>query len=153
MGQWDFELLIGSHEDTKMVVREDIEDLARQVVDCGFHLHRDLGPGLLESAYEVLMAEILRQAGLSVERQVGVPLKYQGVVVDNAFKIDLLIERCLVVELKSVEKLVPVHGKQVLTYLRLMGLPLGLLMNFGQGTFKDGLRRVANDYYGTIHKR
>ena len=81
------------------------------------------------------------------------PLKYQGVVVDNAFKIDLLIERCLVVELKSVEKLVPVHGKQVLTYLRLMGLPLGLLMNFGQGTFKDGLRRVANDYYGTIHKR
>ncbi len=96
------------------------------------------------------MAEAVRQIGLSAEGQVPVPLQYKGVVIDNAFKIDLLIERTLVVELKSVERLAPVHGKQVLTYLRLMKLPLGLLMNFGQATFKDGLRRVANDYYGTI---
>lgn len=142
-----------SHEDTKMERQDDLEHLARSVVDCGFHLHRDLGPGLLESAYEALMAESLRQAGVAVERQVRLPLKYNGVVVDNAFKIDLLVERRLVVKLKSVEKLAPVHGKQVLTYLRLLDLPLGLLMNFGQGTFKDGLRRIANDYYGTIHKR
>ena len=77
-------------------------------------------------------------------------MKYNGVVVENAFRIDLLVERRLVIELKSVERLAPVHGKQVLTYLRLMNLPLGILMNFGQATFKDGLKRVANDYYGTI---
>ena len=77
-------------------------------------------------------------------------MNYGGVVVDNAFKVDLLVGQCLVVEIKSIERLAPVHGKQVLTYLRLMNLPLGLLMNFGQATFKDGLRRVANDYYGRI---
>lgn len=77
-------------------------------------------------------------------------MSYKGVVVDNAFKIDLLVENSLVIELKSIELLAPVHGKQVLTYLRLMRLPLGLLMNFGQATFKDGLRRIANDYYGHI---
>ena len=131
-----------------MMGEMEVEELARIAVDCGFHLHRDLGPGLLESAYEVLMAESLRQRGLTVERQIALPLKYNGVVVDNAFKIDLLVERSLVIELKSVERVAPVHGKQVLTYLRLMDLPLGLLMNFGQGTFKDGLKRIANDYRG-----
>jgi len=131
----------------------DIERLARIAVDCGYRLHRDLGPGLLESAYEALMAEGLRQAGVAVERQIALPMKYSGVVVDNAFKIDLLIERSLVIELKSIERLAAVHGKQVLTYLRLMNLPLGLLMNFGQATFKDGLRRIANNYYGTIDQR
>ena len=75
-------------------------------------------------------------------------MNYEGVVVDNAFKIDLLIEDKLIIELKSIERLGAVHGKQVLTYLRPMDLPLGLLMNFGQATFKDGLRRIANDYYG-----
>ncbi|MBU1253383.1 MAG: GxxExxY protein [Alphaproteobacteria bacterium] len=125
----------------------DIEALATQVIDCGFHLHKDLGPGLLESAYEQLMAAELARRGIAVSRQVAMPLTYKGVVVDNAFKIDLLVERTLIVELKSIERLAPVHGKQVLTYLRLMGLPLGLLMNFRQATFKEGLRRVANDYW------
>ena len=129
---------------------DDLEAIAGIVVDCGFQLHNDIGPGLLENAYEALMAEALRQRVLSAVRQVQVPLRYRGVVVDNAFKIDLLVEQQLVVELKSIERLAPVHGKQVLTYLRLMQLPLGLLMNFGQATFKDGLRRIANDYYGQI---
>lgn len=136
-----------------MTRQDHLEEIARRVVDCGYHLHRDLGPGLLESAYEALMQEMLRQSGLEVERQVAVPLRYRGVVVDNAFKIDLLVENQLVVELKSIEKLSAVHGKQVLTYLRLMDMPLGLLMNFGQATFKDGLRRIANDYFGQIGKR
>jgi GxxExxY protein len=136
-----------------MARQDHLEEITRRVVDCGYHLHRDLGPGLLESAYEALMQEMLRQSGLQVERQVAVPLRYKGVVVDNAFKIDLLVENLLVVELKSIEKLSAVHGKQVLTYLRLMDLPLGLLMNFGQATFKDGLRRIANDYFGQIGKR
>jgi GxxExxY protein len=129
---------------------DQIESIARTAVDCGFQLHRDLGPGLLESAYEALMAEALRQRGIAVDRQVSVPLRYNGVVVDNAFKIDLLLENRLIIELKSVERLASVHGKQLLTYLRLMKLPLGLLMNFGQATFKDGLKRVANDYFGKI---
>ena len=136
-----------------MARQDHLEEITRRVIDCGYHLHRDLGPGLLESAYEALMQEMLRQAGLHVEKQVAVPLRYKGVVIDNAFKIDLLVENQLVVELKSVERLSDVHGKQVLTYLRLMDLPLGLLMNFGQATFKDGLRRIANDYFGQIGKR
>lgn len=126
---------------------DDLEDVVSKVIDCGFHLHNDLGPGLLESAYEALMASELERCGLMVARQVSMPLSYKGVVVDNAFKIDLLVERKLIVELKSIERLAPVHGKQVLTYLRLMKLPLGILMNFGQATFKDGLRRIASDYY------
>ena len=132
---------------------DDLEALARTVIDCGFHIHRDLGPGLLESAYELIVIECLRDVGIACQKQVSVPIRYGRIVIDNAFRIDLLIENRLVVELKSVEQILPLHGKQVLTYLRLMKLPLGLLMNFGQSTFKDGLRRIANDYHGTIPKR
>lgn len=127
-----------------------LEAITQTVVDCGYHLHRETGPGMLESVYEILLFEALREAGLACERQVVVPIKYKGVVVDNAFRVDLLIERQLVVELKSTERLSAVHAKQLLTYLRLMQLPLGLLMNFGQPTFKAGLQRVANDYFGRI---
>lgn len=139
----------GSREDAKMLRADAIERAARIAVDCGFHIHDDLGSGLLESAYEALLSEALRQAGLAVIRQVPVPLQYRGVVVDNAFKIDLLVENCLIIELKSIERLLPVHGKQVLTYLRLMDLPLGLLMNFGQALFKDGVKRVVNNHRGS----
>lgn len=125
----------------------DLEAIAREVIDCGYRIHCDLGPGLLESAYEALMAEALRQRGYEITRQVPITMNYNGVVVDNAFRIDLLVDQKLIIELKSIERLAAVHGKQVLTYLRLMRLPLGILMNFGQATFKDGVRRVANDYY------
>ena len=127
----------------------DLEVIAREVIDCGYRIHCDLGPGLLESAYEALMAEALRQRGYETARQVPITMNYNGVVVDNAFRIDLLVDQKLIIELKSIERLTAVHGKQVLTYLRLMRLPLGILMNFGQATFKDGVRRVANDYYAT----
>ncbi len=123
------------------------------VIDCGYHLHRNLGPGLLESAYELILAKVIEGRGLQVSRQVSIPITYDGVVIDNAFRIDLLIENTLLVELKSSERISPVHAKQVLTYLRLMNLPLGLLMNFGQPTFRSGLQRIANDYYGQIGKR
>ena len=125
---------------------EEIEALARIAVDCGFHLHRDIGPGLLESVYQALMVASLRERGLSVAVQVEVPIKFKGVVVDNAFKADLIIEGLLLIELKSTEKVGLVHSKQVLTYLRLLDMPLGLLMNFGQPTFKQGLQRVANNH-------
>ena len=126
---------------------DDLERLASVVVDCGYRLHRDLGPGLFESAYEQVMFGLLKADGLEVSRQVPVPLRYGGVVVDNAFRIDLLVGKRLIVELKSTEKHESVHAKQVITYLRLTGLPLGLLINFGMPTFKSGISRIANDYH------
>ena len=123
-----------------------LEELAKISVDCGFQLHKELGPGLLESVYEVLLAESLKGRGLSVKRQVPVPIKFKGVVVDNAFRIDLLVEDHLVIELKSSERDSALYPKQLLTYLRLMDLPLGLLMNFGLETFKQGVRRVVNNH-------
>ena len=109
----------------------DIEGIAKEAVDCGFRLHKDLGPGLLESVYEVLMAASLQERGLAVARQVPVPVSYKGVVLDKGFQIDLLVENRLVIELKSTERDSALYPKQLLTYLRLMDLPLGLLMNFG----------------------
>lgn len=135
-----------------MSADEQLERLARIVVDCGYHLHYDLGPGLLESAYEILLRELLVEQGLNVRCQVVVPIRYRHIAIDNAFKIDLLVENRLVVELKSVDKIVPLHGKQLLTYLRLMHLPLGLLINFGQVMFKDGVQRIVNRHSGTIGK-
>ena len=125
---------------------DELDRLACIAVDAGFHLHVEIGPGLLESVYEIVLAEELRRRGLAVDRQVPVPIRYKGIVLDNAFKADLLIEGHLLIELKSVERNAPVHAKQVLTYLRLMNLPLGLLMNFGLATFKEGLQRVANHF-------
>ncbi len=124
----------------------DIEELASIVVDCGFHLHRNLGPGLLESAYEAIMADQLARRGLNVQRQVPIAIRYDGIELSEGFRADLLLEGILLVELKSVERLSPLHGKQVLTYLRLLDLPLGLLINFGGETFKEGVRRVANNH-------
>ncbi len=131
-----------------MSVDRDLEEMTRIVIDCGYHLHRNLGPGLLEGAYELIPSKLIERRGLHVRRQVPIRIDYDSVVVDNAFKIDLLIEEKLLVELKSTERTSPVHAKQVLTYLRLMQMPLGLLMNFGQPTFKGGLQRVANNYFG-----
>ncbi len=123
-----------------------LEDLARVAVDCGFKLHDGLGPGLLESVYEACLADSLAQRGLHVERQKAFPIRYGHVVLEEGFRADLLVEGELLIELKSTEGFMPVHGKQVLTYLRLLNLPLGLLMNFGAATFRDGVRRVANNY-------
>lgn len=129
-----------------MSLHEDIDRLARIAVNCGFHIHREIGPGLLETAYEAVLCEALRQEGLLVERQVAVPLTYRDVKVDVAFRADIVVERSLLIELKSVERNAAVHAKQVLTYLRLMKLPVGLLMNFGLAVFKDGVQRIANGH-------
>lgn len=124
----------------------DVEELASIAVDCGFHLHKELGPGLLESAYEAIMADQLARRELHVLRQVPIPLRYGGVELPEGFRADLLIEGRLLVELKSVERLSPLHGKQVLTYLRLLDMPLGLLINFGGETFKEGVKRIVNNH-------
>ncbi|MEO7178246.1 MAG: GxxExxY protein [Allosphingosinicella sp.] len=127
----------------------DLEELATLAIQCGLDIHIDLGPGLLESCYEVLLAASLAQAGPMVERQKIVDIEYKGICVREAFRPDLLIERRLVVEVKAVDRLAPIHSRQVLTYLKLLDLPLGLVMNFGGGTFREGLRRVANNHEAT----
>jgi GxxExxY protein len=124
----------------------EVEELAALTIQCGFTIHQDLGPGLLESCYEVLLAASLARTGLAVERQKIVDIEYKGISVREAFRADLLIERRLVVEVKAVDRLAPIHSRQVLTYLRLLDLPLGLVMNFGGGTFREGLKRVANSH-------
>jgi iron complex transport system substrate-binding protein len=138
-----------SHKATKpqSIESERLEELARIAVDCGYQLHRAFGPGLLESAYELLFCAELNARGLSFECQLPVPIEHRGVLIENAFRADILVERCLLIELKSTEAHAPVHAKQLLTYLRLMRLPLGLLINFGAATYKDGVRRIANDYF------
>jgi GxxExxY protein len=123
-----------------------IEQMAATAVDCGFHIHKELGPGLLESVYEMLLAEALRQHGLTVVQQRSVPVTFRGITFADAFRADLIIENSLIIEVKSVERNAPVHSKQLLTYLRLMKQPLGLLMNFGCETFREGVKRVVNGH-------
>ena len=123
-----------------------IENIAKIVVDAGFHIHKDLGPGLLESVYEAVLSYELEHRGLKVERQKPVEIKYRDIILEEGFRADLIVGNVLLVELKSVERFQAVHGKQVLTYLRLLDLPLGLLINFGAATFKEGIKRIANNH-------
>ena len=125
----------------------DLIDIARVSVDCGCKLHEELGPGLLESVYEILLFETLKEKGLSVERQKIIPMAFKGRVLEKAFRADLVVENQMLIELKATERPFPVHAKQVLTYLRIMDLPLGFLMNFGAATFKNGLKPLANNYF------
>lgn len=127
----------------------DVDEITGMILGAAFRIHSELGPGLLETVYEVILARDLQQRGLHVERQLNKSFEYDGIVFEDAFRIDLLVEHVVVVELKSVEKLAAVHGKQLLTYLRLMHLNVGLLINFGTATFKEGVKRVVNDYIPT----
>ena len=124
----------------------DIDLISGDVVDVALRLHRELGPGLLESAYEIVLAARLAAMGYSVARQRSIDIEFEGVRIEGAFKIDLLVDERLVVEIKSVERLAPVHAKQLLTYLRLTGQPVGLLINFGGETLREGIRRLVNNH-------
>ncbi len=123
----------------------ELDDLTGIIIDESLQIHRELGPGLLESVYEVVLARTLEDRGLKVERQKPIAFTYRNHVFEEGFRVDLLIESKVVIELKSVERVSAVHGKQLLTYLRLMRLPLGLLINFGAATLKEGLQRVVNN--------
>lgn len=128
---------------------KSLEELSAIVVDCAYRLHVEAGPGLLESVYEVVLAKMLSDLGLEVKRQVPVPIEFMGFRFQEAFRADLIVEDLLLVELKSVEYLAPVHAKQLLTYLRLLNRPLGLLINYGAATFKEGCRRIVNKHHQT----
>lgn len=119
-------------------------DIAQHIVSAAFNLHLNLGPGLLESVYETILAHELLGRGLSVERQKRIPITYEGLNFDEGFRADLIVNNRVIVELKSVEKIAPVHKKQLLTYLRLADCKLGLLINFGAPTMKEGISRVVN---------
>lgn len=123
---------------------KSIDDITGAIVDTSVRIHMNLGPGLLEAVYEMVLARSLEKRGLEVERQKPVQFYYDDMFFEEGFRVDLLVEKTVVVELKSVEKVAPVHGKQVLTYLRLMNLPVGLLVNFGAGTLKEGLQRIVH---------
>ena len=129
------------------------EEVSAVVVDAAFHLHKDLGPGLLESVYEVVLSRVLEKRGLRVQRQMPVDFVFHGIEFNEGFRVDLLVEGCVVVEIKSVETILPVHSKQLLTYLRLLKLPLGLLINFGGATFREGIKRVVNNHFDTADSR
>jgi iron complex transport system substrate-binding protein len=121
-----------------------LDDVTGEIVDAAYKLHVALGPGLLESVYESILARDLARRGLGVERQKVVRFEYDGLQFEDGLRIDLLVEASVVIEIKSVENLAPVHSKQVLTYLRLLSLPVGLLINFGAPTMKAGLHRIVN---------
>ena len=124
----------------------DLEVLVSQVLDTAFAVHTDLGPGLLENVYEQVLANRLLRQGAKIDRQMPVGASIDGLNFPEAFRLDLLVDMRLIVEVKAVERLAPVHARQTLTYLRLMKLPLGLLINFGGITLKEGIKRVANNY-------
>lgn len=123
---------------------KSLDHITGHIVDAAVRLHRALGPGLLESVYEVVLARDIERRGLRAARQLPVSFEYDGLEFRDCLRVDLLVETRVVVEIKSVEKPLPVHRMQLLTYLRLMHLPVGLLINFGAPTLKQGLQRIVN---------
>ena len=118
--------------------------IAKEVVDAAVKIHTKLGPGLLESVYEAVLARELERRGLRVERQVPIPIEYEGLKFDEGFRADIIVEGKVILELKSVEQLAKVHYKQLSTYLKLADKRLGLLLNFGVDLMKEGIKRIAN---------
>lgn len=125
----------------------DINSLTEKIIGAAITVHKELGPGLLESVYQTCLHSELVSLNVNVSKEVALPVIYRNKVVsEEGFRIDLLVENCVIVELKSVEKVQPVHAKQLLTYLRLANKPLGLLINFNESVLKDGITRVSNGF-------
>lgn len=124
----------------------EINEITGIIIDTALDIHKELGPGLLESVYEVVLAKSLELRGMKIDRQKPIKFEFRGIIFDEGFRVDLLVENKVIVELKSIEKIAPVHQKQLLTYLKLMGLEVGLLINFNSVLLKDGLHRIVNKY-------
>jgi iron complex transport system substrate-binding protein len=132
---------------------DDIDQITGKVLDLSIRLHRDLGPGLLESVYETVLAAKLAEMGYRVARQRPVDIEFEGLRFEAAFRIDIMVDDRLLIEVKSVDQLHASHAKQLLTYLRLTAQPVGLLINFGGATLKEGFRRLVNDYHPSASLR
>jgi GxxExxY protein len=130
-----------------MKSQEEYEIIGKLILDCAFEVHKELGPGLLESVYEICLLDELRKKGLSVKSQVKLPVYYKGKELDKDFYIDILVEDCIVIELKAVEALLPVHEVQLVTYMKLANINLGFLINFNVSLLKSGIRRKVNNYF------
>ncbi len=128
-----------------MISEDELNRISNVVIGCAIEVHRILGPGLLESAYQQCLAWELRQAGLVVEEQVAIPLYYKSLAIPNAYRLDMLVESALVLELKSVERIEPIHLAQMLTYLKVNNYRLGLLLNFNLDIMRKGVKRVVNN--------
>ena len=124
-------------------IPEETEQIATAILDCAFKIHRFLGPGLLESVYEICLAYELEKQGIPFQRQIYLPVIYEGVRLETGLRLDLLVADKVIVELKAVEKMNPLYEAQLMTYLRLTGLRLGLLLNFNVAYFKDGIKRIV----------
>ncbi len=124
-------------------ISKEVDAVASEIVDAAFTVHASLGPGLLESIYELCLLHELKKRGLRVERQVSLPVIYDGIQFDAGFRLDLVVESLVVIELKAVEILLPIHKAQLLTYLKLSGYRLGLILNFNSVLIKHGIRRIA----------
>ena len=133
-----------SHKVTKPQSKMNENEIGKIIVDTAVSVHKELGPGLLETVYEVILAYELEKSGLSVKRQLSVPIEYKGIKFDEGFRADIIVENKVIIELKSVESVSKAHKKQVLTYLRLTGHKLGYLLNFGEALMKDGISRIIN---------
>jgi len=114
------------------------------IVDTAIYLHKALGPGLLENVYEAILMKLLMKKGLRVQRQISIPIDFEGEHFDEGYRVDLFVEGKVIIELKSIEKIIPVHSKQLLTYLRLTNTKLGFILNFGAAVMKDGINRIIN---------
>jgi GxxExxY protein len=121
-----------------------LNDITERIIGCAIKVHSTLGPGLLESTYEVCLAHELVKGGLKVQTQVALPVIYDGIKLDAGYRIDLLVEDEIIVELKAIEQLLPIHEAQVLSYLKLSGKKVGLLINFNVKLLKNGIRRLVN---------
>jgi GxxExxY protein len=132
---------------------QDLDDITGTIIDASVRIHRDLGPGLLESVYEAILARVLERRGLHVERQKVLGFEYEGLVFNDGYRVDLLVSDSVIVEIKSVEQLGKAAAKQLLTYLKLSNIQVGLLINFGAPTLKDGLQRVVNNFQSPASPR
>jgi GxxExxY protein len=121
----------------------EFDEMSSRILGAALEVHRELGPGLLESAYEKALAVELQMAGIPYTRQAEIAINYKGVIIECGFRADILIEKLLIVELKSVDKLIPLHEAQLLTYMRLAQVPVGLLLNFNAIRLKDGMKRMV----------
>jgi len=140
-------------EGAKMTERESLNRITEKIIGAAIEVHRALGPGLLESAYEACLVFELIERGLEVEQQKPLPVVYRDVKLDCAYRLDLLVEEKVIVEIKAVDRLAPIHQAQMLSYLKLSGCKVGLLINFNVKMLKDGVRRIVNDFPDTLRSR
>ncbi|MDR2923170.1 MAG: GxxExxY protein [Treponema sp.] len=126
----------------------DENEIGSMIIDSAVYLHKELGPGLLESVYEVILMKLLAKKGLNVQRQVSLPIEFEGEYFNEGFRLDLFVEGKVIIELKSVEKITSAHKKQLLTYLRLTNTKLGYILNYGEELMKNGIARVVNGISG-----